>query len=236
MFKFCYAQSLALLLKYNMKKKLNILAISPHADDVEIAMGGTIAKFAKEKHNVTILTAILPKEDLLGNVNNFMKKNRIIEQKKAAKILGASLKTLDLDAYDLSFTRKYIKLFDEQIQKIKPDIIFSCWEHDSHQDHKTIANIIYSVTRKNNISLYMYESMLPGGLNTHAFSPQLFIDISDFVKLKIKALNAYNSVFKYKKNNYAKYFDTILGRAKFRGGTIGVEYAEGFVVVKKIEL
>ena len=55
-------------------------------------MGGTIAKFIKEKHNVTILTAILPKEDLLGNVNNFMKKNRIIEQKKAAKILGASLK------------------------------------------------------------------------------------------------------------------------------------------------
>ena len=41
-----------------MKKKLNILAISPHADDVEIAMGGTIAKFIKDKHNVTILTAI----------------------------------------------------------------------------------------------------------------------------------------------------------------------------------
>lgn len=219
-----------------MKKKLNILAISPHADDVEIAMGGTIAKFVKEKHNVTILTAILPKEDLLGNVNNFMKKNRIIEQKKAAKILGANLKTLDLDAYDLSFTRKYIKLFDEQIQKIKPDIIFSCWEHDTHQDHKTIANIVYSVTRKNNISLYMYEAMLPGGLNTHAFSPQLFINISDFIKLKMKAINAYRSVFKYKKNNYAKYFDAILGRAKFRGETIGVEYAEGFVVVKKIEL
>jgi len=219
-----------------MKKKLNILAISPHADDVEIAMGGTIAKFVKEKHNVTILTAILPKEDLLGNVNNFMKKNRIIEQKKAAKILGANLKTLDLDAYDLSFTRKYIKLFDEQIQKIKPDIIFSCWEHDTHQDHKTIANIVYSVTRKNNISLYMYEAMLPGGLNTHTFSPQLFINISDFIKLKMKAINAYRSVFKYKKNNYAKYFDAILGRAKFRGETIGVEYAEGFVVVKKIEL
>ena len=45
-----------------MTKKLNILALSPHADDVEIAMGGTIAKYANEGHNVTILTAILPKE------------------------------------------------------------------------------------------------------------------------------------------------------------------------------
>ena len=45
-----------------MKKKLNILALSPHADDVEIAMGGTIAKYVDEGHSVTIITAILPKE------------------------------------------------------------------------------------------------------------------------------------------------------------------------------
>ncbi len=46
-----------------MTKKLNVLALSPHADDVEIAMGGTIAKYVSEGHNVTILTAILPKEN-----------------------------------------------------------------------------------------------------------------------------------------------------------------------------
>ena len=45
-----------------MKKKLNILALSPHADDVEIAMGGTIAKYVDEGHNVTIVTAIIPKK------------------------------------------------------------------------------------------------------------------------------------------------------------------------------
>ena len=39
-----------------------------------------------------------------------------------------------------------------------------------------------------------------------------------------------------KKNNYSKYFDSIKGRAKFRGETIGVDYAEAFVVVKKIEI
>ena len=101
---------------------------------------------------------------------------------------------------------------------------------------KSVANIIYSVTRKNDISLYMYEAMLPGGLNTQSFNPQLFIDISKFIKVKIKALNEYKSVFKYKKNNYSKYFDSIEGRAKFRGETIGVDYAEAFVVVKKIEI
>jgi len=218
-----------------MKKKLNILAVSPHADDVEIAMGGTIAKYVSQNHNVTILTAVLPKENILGKVDSFMSKNRVLEQKKSTKVLGAKVEILNLDPYELSFNRKYIKIFEDKIKKYKPDIIFSCWEHDTHQDHKSIANIIYTVTRKNDISLYMYEAMLPGGLNTHSFNPQLFIDISKFIKVKIKALNEYKSVFKYKKNNYGKYFDSIEGRARFRGETIGVDYAEAFVVVKQIE-
>ena len=32
-----------------MTKKKNIIALSPHADDVEIAMGGTIAKYVDEQ-------------------------------------------------------------------------------------------------------------------------------------------------------------------------------------------
>ena len=105
-----------------MTKKLNILALSPHADDVEIAMGGTIAKYANDGHNVTILTAILPKENIDGKVDHFMSKNRMEEQEKAAKILGANLEILNLDPYDFSFNRKYIKLFDQKIKREMEDL------------------------------------------------------------------------------------------------------------------
>ena len=219
-----------------MNKKKNIIALSPHADDVEIAMGGTIAKYVDEGHNVTIITAILPKENIVGNIDDFMSKNRRKEQEEAAKILGTNLEILDLNPYDFNCNRKYIKLFDQIIQKYNPDIIFSCWEHDTHQDHKNLANILFAVTRKNNISMNMYEAMLPGGLNTHSFNPQYFVNISKYVDVKTKAIKAYKSVFEKKKNTYSKYFDSIVGRAKFRGEVIGVDYAEAFVVVKRIEL
>ena len=65
-----------------MSKK-NILAIAPHADDVEIAMGGTIARYVDEGHNVTIVTAIIPQEDSKGKVDKFMTDNRLNEQKNA---------------------------------------------------------------------------------------------------------------------------------------------------------
>ena len=165
-----------------------------------------------------------------------MNKNRGKEQKKAANILGANLEILNLDPYDFGFNRKYIKLFDQKIEYYKPDVIFSCWEHDTHQDHKNLANILFAVTRKNNISINMYETMLPGGLNTYSFNPQHFVDISNFIDIKTEAIKCYKSVFEKKKNNYSKYFDSIVGRAKFRGEVIGVAYAEAFIVVKKIEI
>ena len=219
-----------------MKKKLNILVLSPHADDAEIAMGGTIAKYVDEGHNVTIMTAILPKENKEGKIDDFMSKNRVKEQENSAKILGAKLDVLDLDPYDFSFSRKYIKIFDKKINEYKPDIIFSCWEHDTHQDHKSLANILFAATRKNNISINLYEVMIPGGLNTYSFNPQYFVNISKYIDTKIEAIKSYKSVYDKNQSNYSQYFDTIKGRAKFRGGVIGVDYAEAFVIAKKIEI
>ena len=219
-----------------MRKKLNILVLSPHADDAEIAMGGTIAKYVDEGHKVTIITAILPKENKEGKIDDFMSRNRVKEQENSAKILGAKIDILDLDAYDFSFNRKYIKIFDKKINEYNPNIIFSCWEHDTHQDHKSLANILFAATRKNNISINLYEVMIPGGLNTYSFNPQYFIDISKYIDKKIEAIKSYKSVFDKNNKNYNQYFDTIKARAKFRGGVIGVDYAEAFVIAKKIEI
>ena len=115
-------------------------------------------------------------------------------------------------------------------------MIFCCWEHDTHQDHKALAQILFSVLRKNDKSLYAYEAMLPGGINTNSFTPQLFVNISDQINLKIRALKQFKSVFQNKNNTYSNYFDSIIARAKYRGGTIGVRYAESFQIIKQIDL
>lgn len=215
-----------------MNKK-NIIVFSPHADDAEIAMGGTIARLSK-KNKITIVTVIIPNEDVKGKKNKYMLDNRLKEQKKSAKILGANLVVLDIDQYEFRFTRKFIQIIDKIIIDLKPDIVFSCWDHDTHQDHQTLSKIIYSALRKNNISLYLYEAMLPGGINSNNFNPSLFFDISRQIKKKISSLSQYKSVFKNKNNTYSNYYNSIIARAKFRGGCIGVDYAEAFQIIKKV--
>ncbi len=137
-----------------MKNK-KILLFSPHADDVEIAMRGTIAKLSKD-NQVVLVTCIMPTENRAGQKDQQMIDNRGIEQAKSAGILGAQLHLIDIDAYKFAYTREYVKLFDQLIQSHEPDVVFSCWEHDTHQDHQTLAKILYSALRKNDISYYMY--------------------------------------------------------------------------------
>ena len=215
-----------------MKKK-KIIVFAPHADDAEIAMGGTISKLSKN-NKVTIVTAIIPNENVRGKKNQYMVNNRLKEQKKSAKILGANLVVLNINQYEFGYHRKFIQIIDKLIFNLKPDIVFSCWEHDTHQDHQALSKIVYSALRKNDISLYLYEAMLPGGINSNVFNPTLFIDISKQIKKKIASLKQYKSVFKNKNNTYSRYYDSIIARAKFRGGCIGVEYAEAFQVIKQI--
>ena len=81
----------------------------------------------------------------------------------------------------------------------------------------------------------MYEAMLPGPLNTYAFNPLYYINISKYIDVKIEALKAYKSVFGKEKKDYNKYFESIIRGAKFRGKMIGVDSAEAFVIVKKVE-
>ena len=212
-----------------MKNK-KILVFSPHADDVEIAMGGTIAKLSRD-NEIVLVTCILPTENRAGDKDQQMIDHRGIEQAKSARILGAKLHLMNLDVYKFAYNREYVKLFDQLILAHEPDVVFSCWEHDTHQDHQTLAKILYSALRKNDISYYMYESTnLPGGLGGNQFAPQVFVDISgDPLKKKIESLKQYQTYI-------GNAIESIIARAKYKGGIIGVDHAESFQVIKQLEL
>jgi len=210
-------------------KNKKVLALAPHADDIEIGMGGSIARLVQNGYEVKIINLIIPCEDVFGQSSETAKKIRLAESVKSAEIMGVEMETLDLDPYTFGYNRETTKLFDQIIRDFDPGHVFMTWEHDSHQDHQALARIVYGATRKNRCSVYMYETMIPGGISTYAFRPQMFINISDHIEQKKQSIDAYKSVFG--NNSIA---EAIIGRASFRGSQIGVNYAEAFEVVKEI--
>lgn len=214
--------------------KKNILIFAPHADDAEIGMGGTICYLINKGYRVTICTVITPIENVSGLTDDYMKRNREKEQIKSAKLLSCDVIFMNLDPYKFVYNRDNVKKFDKIIKKINPVCTFSTFFGDTHQDHQTLSKILFSSLRRNDVSLLMYESMIPGGISNYNFKPHLYVDISRYIKKKYQSIKCYKSVFGYKKNNYSNYFGTIKARARYRGGIINTKYAEAFQVIKMI--
>ncbi len=201
---------------------MNIIAFSPHPDDAEVLMGGTIAKYTQKGHDVLIVVVTIPNQE----------EKRREESRESAVILGARLSILDLDPYELAFNRNLVEIFDEVIKGFPPDIIYTSWIHESHQDHAAVSKATIAAARKNACSLYMYEQALPSGLTPYAFRAQAFVDISDTIETKIKSVLAHNSQVQ---NFSEQWIQGIRARATYRGFQINVEYAEAFEVVKEIK-
>jgi len=201
---------------------MNIIVFSPHPDDAEVMMGGTIARYAQKGHDVLIVVVTIPSQ----------KEKRIEESEKAATILGARISVLDLNPYELEFNRGLVEVFDQVIKDFPPDIIYTSWIHDSHQDHVNVSKTTIAAARKNNCSLYMYEQALPSGLTPYGFRAQAFVDVSDTMELKIESVLAHQSQVQ---NFSEQWIQGILARATYMGFQINVKYAEAFEVVKELK-
>lgn len=85
--------------------KLDILAFGAHADDVEIGMGGTIAKYAAKGKIIGICDLTRAEMSSNGTVET-----RMQEAKEAAGILGVRVReTLDIPDRGLFLKDEYIK-------------------------------------------------------------------------------------------------------------------------------
>jgi len=201
---------------------VNVIVFSPHPDDAEVHMGGTIARHTQRGHDVLIVLVTIPDP----------KEKRGEEARESATILGARLSILGLDPNELAFDRSLVQTFDDIMKSFPPDIIYTSWIHSSHQDHVAVSKTTIAAARRNTCSLYMYEQVLPSGLTPYTFRAQAFVDISDTIETKIKSVLAHDSQVQRFSERWIQGMRT---RATYAGLQINVKYAESFEVVKEIK-
>ena len=201
-----------------------IIAFGAHPDDLEIGMGGTIAKLSAMGYNVQPVIATLP-----NFVKSDTKEGRKSESMLSAKVMGCKSPIfLDLSPEQMVFGRKLVTLIDSLIKEHKPDSVFTQWYGDSHQDHQILTSSVISACRNQN-NLFMYETTIPGGITQNSFRPQLFVDITETIDIKKNALECFQSQFI---RCGEIWIPAVIGRCSYRGYQVDAKYAEAFEVVK----
>ncbi len=140
-----------LKLKLSTRKDsaLNILCLGAHSDDIEIGCGGTIMKLLSENNNVDVNWIVFSAEG-----------KRAKEAGESAEkfLAGARKKKVIVKKFKDGFF-PYIggeikALFEELKTHVTPDIIFSHYRHDLHQDHRLISELTWNTYRDHLILEY----------------------------------------------------------------------------------
>ncbi|HHT9130100.1 MAG TPA: PIG-L deacetylase family protein [Candidatus Brocadiaceae bacterium] len=211
------------------------LAIGAHFDDIEIGAGGFLA-LEKSRGNIVKMAVVANGDyNLVNGKKARTEQVAISEGIKAIEHLGFNYKDLECLGYPetgIPHSNEAIRKIENIINDFNPDIILTHWVHDSHQDHINTALSVISAARYRH-SILMWEPIFPsGGFSTIPFVPQLYVDISEHIKLKVKAIESHESqVMKFTKQNI-KWIEGITARAKFRGFECQSDYAETFFVYR----
>jgi len=223
--------------------KLDILAFGAHADDVEIGMGGTIAKFAAKGKIIGICDLTRAEMSSNGTVET-----RMQEAKEAANILGVRVReTLDIPDRGLFLNDEYIKEIVRVIRRYRPELVFAPYIIDRHPDHGSCARLVEEAVFSTAIRKYDEQA----GLDAHRpkaiyfymvngfHKPDFVVNVSEFMDKKLDALHAYESQFR--KNAAAfdtplinGYIETVEARERLFGKEAGVVFAEGFLSKKPL--
>jgi LmbE family N-acetylglucosaminyl deacetylase len=162
----------------------NVLCISPHPDDTEYSMMGTILKYSD-----TMFTCLQLCQG--GDMDETTGKNRLFEVENVWEEAECS-------NVNLLFTEvKYMRDMREDAwinfieRKLSPslDAIVLPNEHDSHFEHRLVAGFGKALIRSSPITLIQYKS--PSTDQT--WVPNLFVDIEEEYDIKLEALKKFES-------------------------------------------
>ncbi len=211
-------------LSFAAEEPLRVLCLGAHSDDIEIGCGGTLIQLLKKQPNCEVIWVVLAANE-----------EREREARKSAELYLANVyqKKIAIEHFRDSFfpsQSEALKEFFETLKPlINPDIIFTHYGKDLHQDHRKICDLTWNTFR--NHMIVEYEILkYDGDIGT----PNLFVAIEK--KTCREKLHRLNECFHSQKEN--SWFDdeSFMALMRIRGVECNstTRYAEAFYCRKTV--
>lgn len=222
---------------------VDILVFGPHADDLEIGLGGTIARHVAEGHRVGLCD--LTRAELSSNGTP---EQRLAEAAEAAQVLGAAWReNLGWPDGGIDSTAEHIRSAVELIRRARPRVVAIPYWDDRHPDHAAASTPLRKAAFTAGLRRYetAQESWRPDWV-CHYFindsaTPSFVIDVSAHYQKKRAALDCYRSQFSQRGDrtvgtrlNAPTFRQLIESRDAQFGALAGVAFAEGLLIREPI--
>lgn len=218
----------------------DILAVGTHPDDIEIGLGGSVARWVGEGLSVVMLDLTNGEPTPFGDPVT-----RMNEARNAAGILGVRERvTLDLPNRVLEDSVTARRKVAEVYRRVRPRMVFIHGERDSHPDHMAGFQIahkarFYAKLTKTDMKGEPYYPprmfMFHGSHLKHVPDPAFIMDVTPTFDKKMEAIRAYASQFKAAGREEA-IVEKLTAMAAYFGSLINVRYGEPIMAKEPVGL
>jgi len=218
---------------------VDVLVIGPHPDDIEIGIGGIVAKHAALGHRVGLCDLTAGEMGSNGTVEE-----RLAEAEAARTVLGARWRVnLRLPDRAIGSDLEHMRAVASLIRCARPRAVALPYWSDRHPDHVAASHLLTEGVFSAGLRRYQAEgeawtteSICYYFINDSA-PPSFVVDVSDHYDTKRRALACHVSQFQPSQPDAVA---TRLTSVRFRqliesrdsqfGALAGVAFAEGLVV------
>jgi LmbE family N-acetylglucosaminyl deacetylase len=205
------------------RRKLKVVFVGAHPDDVETAAGGTVARYADLGHEVAILYLTRGEVGMRGKSKDEAGSIRASEAEKACEILKARPRFLgQIDGSTEVNPARYDE-FRGLLLEEKPDLVFTWWPINGHRDHRAVFTLVHDawLKSKKQFGLVYFENT-----DSQLFTPTHFVDVTEQAERKRAACFSHTW---YKDRPDLSLWAKVEVSLQARGFQAGCRFAEGFV-------
>ena len=225
----------------------SVLVVAAHPDDEILGCGGTIARYRKEGHPVSLLILA----DGVGGrqeSGSAPKAIELEERQRCARRANSLLGVDDLTLLSYPDNRMdevslldIVQDIERALGRCKPAIVYTHHSSDVNIDHRRVHDAVITACRPQPgqcvRKLLFFETPSSTewrpATSLPSFEPQWFVDISDTLALKLQAMAAYGP--ELRDFPHPRSLAAIEHLARWRGASIGLSAAEAFVLGRLIE-
>lgn len=222
-----------------------LLVVSPHADDESFGCAGTIAKIKALGGEVYVLVMSV------GDLKLYNGREDAVSGETRKSEFAKVAEFLKIDGYDIAFTdaeshlrldavpqRDLINIIEKKstvsLDKIQPTMV-ALPAISYNQDHVATFKAGFTACRPHDpmvksfpaIVLSYDNQTLFWNTDYDKFHPNLYVDISEYLKVKLKALSLHKSQLRHSPHHCS--IENMEYLARTRGHEISVTAAEAFV-------
>ncbi len=218
---------------------VDLLVFGPHPDDIEIGLGGTVAKHAALGHRVGLCDLTAGEMGSNGTVDE-----RLAEAQSARAVLGAAWRTnLRLPDRAIGSDAEHVRQAAALIRTARPRAVAIPYGQDRHPDHAAASRMLTEAVFNSGLRRYDAgaEAWRPEWvcyyfINDSA-TPSFVVDVSEHYEVKRKALACHATQFRTPaaggvatRLTSPLFQQLIQSRDAQFGALAGVAFAEGIIV------